>query len=96
MMERKGGENQKKGEKREIYILRTFFWGLATGQVIVLKRDVMKFYVPRTQFPFINKLSPNKILYGSFRTARIATRGCNAHLALGLGATTRGNYVMRS
>jgi hypothetical protein len=77
-------------------MLRTFFTP-ATGQVIVLKRDVMKFYVPPTQFPFINKLSPNKILYGSLRTARIATRGRNAHFAsLGLGATTRGNYVMRS
>ena len=69
----------------------------APGQMNVLERDDMKFYVPRTLFPFINKLSPNKILYGSFRTARIATRGCDAHLAsLGLGATTRCNYVMRS
>jgi hypothetical protein len=31
----------------------------ATGQVIALKRGDMKFDVPRTQFPFINKLSPN-------------------------------------
>ena len=47
----------------------------APDQMDVLERDDMKFYASQTLFPFINKLSPNKILYESFRTARIATRG---------------------